>query len=132
MIKLDKTVKKETLYITAWVVILSALMQSVFLIISAWNYKVLLGNLLSAIASIGNFILLGITVQKCLQKSPEDAKKLIKASQKWRLLMLLVVALLGALVPIFNVWATVIPLLFPRIAFMVRPFLGKKGGEKVD
>ena len=132
MIKLDKAVKKETIYVTAWVVILSVLMQSIFLILSAWDYTVLLGNLLSAIASVGNFILLGITVQKCLKDSPEDARRRIKASQRWRLIMLLVVALIGALVPIFNTWATVVPLLFPRIAFLIRPFIGKKGGDESD
>ena len=132
MIKLDKVVKQETIYIATWVAIFSALMQSVFLILKLWDYTVLLGNLLAAIASIGNFLLLGITVQKCLKKSPEDARTAIKASQRWRLLALLLIALVAVLVPVFNSWATLIPLLFPRIAITIRPFLKKNGGGKVD
>ena len=124
--KLQKAVKQETLYVTAWIVVLSALMEAVFLIIGKWNYKVLLGNLLSAGAGVFNFLLLGITVQKCVLKTPEQAKKAIKLSQAARLLMMVVVAVIGALVPCFNIWSTLIPLVFPRISFLFRPFFSKK------
>ncbi len=130
MIKLDPAVKKQTLYVTAWVIILSALMQSVFLIIKAWNYTVLLGNLLSATASVINFLLLGITIQKSITKSPEDAKKAIKASQALRMVFLVVVAVLGVALDCFNVWATVIPLVFPRISFYFYAIFQNKRGRK--
>lgn len=129
MIKLDSAVKKETIYVTVWVIILSALMESVFLILKAWDYKVLIGNALSAVATILNFLLLGVTVQKCLDKTPEDAKKAIKASQALRMVFLVIVAVIGATVPCFNIWATVIPLLFPRVAFVFHAIFNKpKGG----
>ena len=40
--KVDPVVMKETRYIAITVLILSALMQAVFLIIGQWNYTVLL------------------------------------------------------------------------------------------
>ncbi len=124
MQKIDPTVIKETKYITVWVLILSALMQAVFLVISKWDYTVLLGNILSAAAAILNFLLMGITVQKALGMEEKEAKSLVKTSQIYRNLMVLVFAVIG--VVFFNVWASVIPLLFARIAIMFRPMFDKK------
>ena len=62
--KVDGTVRKETIYIAAAVLILSMLMQAVFLIIKQWDYTVLLGNLLGGGVAVLNFFLMGLTVQK--------------------------------------------------------------------
>ena len=71
MKKLDKTILKEARFVGAWILIFSALMQSVFLIIGKWDYTVLLGNILSAVCGILNFLFLGITVQKALDSKDE-------------------------------------------------------------
>ncbi len=125
MKKLDPTVLKESLYILTATLILSLLMQSVFLLVGAWDYKVLLGNILGIVAAVGNFLLMGITVQSALEKEQKEAKSLMKLSQTLRLLLLFVVALVGYLVPIFSTVAVVIPFLFPRLAITVRPFIKK-------
>ena len=64
MKKIDKTVIKETKFVGAWVLIFSALMQSVFLIIKKWDYTVLLGNLLGGLAGLVSFFALGIAIIK--------------------------------------------------------------------
>ena len=46
MKKIDATVKKETLFIAAFTLIFSAVMELVFLLLDYWSYKVVLGNLL--------------------------------------------------------------------------------------
>ncbi len=125
----SKVVKKETLYIAATVFLLSVLMQSVFLIIQKWDYTVLLGNLIGGGAAVLNFFLMGLTVQKAVEKEAKEAKNQMKLSQKLRLLMLLGVAIIGVVVPWFNMWATIIPMLFPRIAVSFRPLLDKKRAE---
>ena len=125
MKKIDPTVKKETVYIAVFVVIFSALMQSVFLMIGKWSLEVLLGNLLGAFAATVNFLLMGLTVQSSLDKEEKDAKNLIRLSQTGRLFMLFGVALIGYLIPVFNIVATVLPFLFPRIAVMLRPLADK-------
>ena len=61
------------------------LMQSVFLVAGIWDYKVLSGNILGYIAVVGNFFLMGLTVQKALTKDEKEAKQLIKLSQILRL-----------------------------------------------
>ncbi|MBR3837003.1 MAG: hypothetical protein IKJ74_02545 [Clostridia bacterium] len=126
MKKIDPVVLKETKYISIWVLILSALMQSVFLIIGKWDHTVLLGNLLSGSAAILNFLLMGIGIANALEKDAEDAKKAMKLSQSYRFLFLAAVVALGATLPFFNLWTVLIPLLFPRVAIAFRPFLEKK------
>ena len=127
MKKIDPIVIKETIYIFAFTVIFSMLMEAVFLIVKAWDYTVLLGNLLGVIAATLNFFLMGITVQNAVVKEEKDAKNLMKLSQTGRLFMMFLFALVGYLVPVFNAIAVVIPFLFPRIAIMLRPFFTKKG-----
>lgn len=126
MKKIDATVKKETLYIFAFSFILSVLMQAIYLVLSKWDYTVLLGNLIGLFASTGNFLLMGITVQNALGKEQKDAKNLMKLSQMLRMLMLFIVAVVAYLVPCFNLVATVISFVFPRIAVMLRSILIKK------
>lgn len=126
MKKIDATVIKESKYIALWVLLLSLLMQAVFLVIGKWNYTVLLGNLLSGAAGIFNFLLMGITVQKALLKGEEEAKSYIKVSQLYRLLLLAVVVAIGMAVPCFNRLSVVIAVFFPRIAIAIRPLLDKK------
>ena len=66
MKKTDPTVKKETIYIAVWTVILSVFIHSVFLILKRWDLTVLYGNLLGIFLAVLNFFLLGRTVQSAL------------------------------------------------------------------
>ena len=126
MKRIDETVIKETKYIAAWVFLFSVLMQAVFLIIGKWNYTVLLGNLLSAAATVMNFFLLGITVQSALGKEEKEIKTAMKVSQIYRFLFLLVVLIIGVVLPCFSIWTVIIPLFFPRIAIAFRPLFDKQ------
>lgn len=126
MKRLDPVIKRETLYIGAWVLILSAIMQAVFLIIGKWDYTVLLGNLLTGSASVLNFFLMALTVQRAVDKEEKEARGTMKASQALRNLMMFVVVVLGVLLPCFNIWASIIPVFFPRISMLFRAMLNKK------
>ncbi len=129
MLKIDSTVLKETKYIAAVVIILSAVMQAVFLILGKWDYTVLTGNLLGGIAAIGNFLLMGISIQKSLGMSQEDAARRMKLSQRLRLLMLLVIAVIGVALKCFNTVAVLAALFFPRIGVAFRPILDRRGNK---
>ena len=100
-------------------------MQGGFLIARFWNYTVISGNILGYVAAVGNFLLLGLTVQKAIGKEEKEIKRLVAFSQYGRLLILLLVALIANFVSIFNLVATVIPFIFPRIAVMIRPYVKK-------
>lgn len=130
MKRVDKVVLQETLFVGAWTLILSLVMQAIFLIIS-WDYTVLFGNLLGALAGIFNFFLLGLTIQRATKSGDvKYAKTLMKLSQAGRMILLLVVGVLGAVLSCFNIWAVLISLFFPRIAFLVRPLFYTREQKK--
>lgn len=116
----DPVVLKETRFIAVVVLILSALMQAVFLIIGKWDYTVLLGNLWGAALAVANFFLMGLTVQKAIGLAEADAKKKLQSSQQLRLIMMLVVCVIGAVAPCFHTIAVLIPQFFPRIGVSIR------------
>ena len=126
MSKIDATILKETKYIAVFVFLLSAIFQAVFLIISKWDLNVFFGNLLSASASVLNFFLMGLTVQKAVLKDEKGAKATMKLSQTYRTLFFAVVLIIGLSVPCFNKIAVIIPLFFPRLAITARSFFDKK------
>ena len=129
MKKVDATVQRETLYILSWVLVLSVLLQAVFLVLRQWDITVLLGNALSGAAAVLNFFFMGLTVQKALEKDDKDAKTAMKLSQTYRMLFLVVVAAVGA--TFLNLWAAVIPLFFPRVAIAFRPLFDRKSNENI-
>ena len=123
--KVNKTVINETKYIAFLVVIFSVLMQAVFLIIGKWNYTVLLGNFWGSAVAIGNFFVMGLFVQKAVTQDEKEARQTVRASQSLRMAGIFVLAVIGILVPFLNSIAVVIPLVFPRIAIMLRPLMNK-------
>ena len=126
---MDPAVKKETGYIVVWVVLLSLVMEGVFLIIGQWDLSVLFGNLGGAVIVIGNFFLLALVVSKAVaQGQPDKAAARVKASAGLRLIGM--GALCALLIGVFktNVFATLIPLLFPRIGLFFRPMIDRKRG----
>ena len=134
MPKLDPAVKKETGYIAVWAVLLSVVMEAVFLILRQWDGSVLLGNLGGAAAAVGSFFLLAVTVSKAVSSGkPEEAAKRVKASAGLRLIGMggICALMIGAFHT--NVYATVIPLLFPRVGLLFRPMIDRKrGGNAPD
>lgn len=129
MKKIDRTVLTETGYIALSVLILSALMQAVFLAVGAWDGAVLLGNLLGGAAAITNFFLMGLTVQAATAKDEKNAKAAMRLSQSLRTVFLFTAAALSVLLPCFDTIASLLPLFFPRIAISFRPLVGRKKAE---
>lgn len=126
MAKVDATVRRETGYVALWVLLFSALLQAAFLLIGQWTPPVLWGNLLSGTAAVGNFFLMGLTVQKALTQDEKQAANTMRLSQTGRLFLLFLIAMIGVLLPrAFSLWTVLIPLLFPRIAIALRPLFNK-------
>jgi len=69
---------------------------------------------------------MGITVQSAVMKDEKEASMAMKASQSMRSIMLLIVAVLGIVIPVFNAVAVIIPLFFPRIAIAFVPLRDRK------
>lgn len=126
----NPTVVSETKYIAFVTVILSILLQSIFLIIGMWNYKVLLGNIYSGFFMILNFYLMGMSVAKAVDKDEKEARNVMKTSMSLRSLMLFVAVAVGVLIPVFDIFSVLIPLFFVRIAVFLRPLKKKDITEK--
>ena len=124
MSRIDPTVKKETGYIAGWVLLLSAVMELVFLLTGHMDYTVPLGNLLGGVAAILNFFLMGWTIQRAVGLDEKAA-----AAKLLRMLMLIVICCLGIALNCFQTVAVIVPLFFPRIGVAFRPLFDKKNGQ---
>ena len=118
--KIDPTVRRETGYVAIWLAVAILPVQAVFLLLRRWDYSVLLGSVLGSLTAAGNFLLVGLMVQKAVTQTEKQAKNTVRLSQGGRLLLQGVILVLAAVLPCFNIWATAIPLLVPRIAVSVR------------
>ena len=118
--KIDPTVRRETGYVAIWLAVAILPVQTVFLLLRRWDYSVLLGSVLGSLTAAGNFLLVGLMVQKAVTQTEKQAKNTVRLSQGGRLLLQGVILVLAAVLPCFNIWATAIPLLVPRIAVSVR------------
>ena len=123
MTKPNATVKKETSYIAFFCIVLSAIMQAVFILLGRWDYRVILGNLLSLAVAVLNFLVMGIAVQKAVVMEPEDAKKLMRSSQNKRKICIFASLAAGVVMPWCNTVAVLVPVFFPRIAVAFRPLI---------
>lgn len=114
--KIDPVIRRDTKYIAAVVIILTVLMEAVFLVIGKWDVTVLFGGLLGAFAAMLNFILMALGVQKSLSRDAAEAKGAMKVSHSMRMLMLVVICAVAALLPgVFNLVSVLVPLVFPSV-----------------
>ena len=133
--KIDGTVKKETAYVAAAEAILIAVMLAVYLIISKFTLNVLFAALISGAVAVLNFFVMGLTVQKAVTVDDDsDRRKLIRASQLVRLLVMGVIVIICAVFPKLDIFALFIPLFFPRLFAQARGIYGavkdgKNGGR---
>ena len=118
--RIDPVVKKETEYVAIWVMAGCILMLGVCLVLHWWSLPVLLGCVLGGATAIGNFLLMGLTVVQALEKDKKDASQAIKLSQSGRMLMQGLALVIAGVLPIFNLWAAIVPLIIPTVAVRVR------------
>ena len=130
MKKINRTVLRETVYVAAGTVILSIVLNAVYLIIGKWNLTVLLGNILGAIIAVLNFFLMALTVQSSIGKDEKAIKTRVQFSLLFRLLFMFGVAVIAHFLPkVFDLIPLLITYFFPRIVIMCRGFIKLPGDE---
>ena len=132
MAKLDPVVRNETAYAATWVAALSLVMEAAFLVLKRWSGAVLAGNLIGAGAAVGNYLLLGITVAKAAGGPPEKVAMKVRSSMTARMLGQAVICAIAVGILKTNVYATILPLLFPRIGIAFRPMIDRKRGKTAE
>ena len=132
---MDPAVRKETGYIAVWVILLSLVMEAVFLLLRKWDLSVLFGNLGGAAVAIGNFFLMALIATRAMNRAvengkPEEAAARVKATAMVRLLGSVLLCVLFIAVFKTNVYTTLIPMLFPRIGIMFWPKFSQNRGTE--
>lgn len=136
---LSPELKKQFNTISRVVLILGAAELGVFLVLSLVFdisfLRALLADILGCAAAILNFYLLARSVEKSLEKGSKGAQAHMGLSYMGRLALVAAMVIIAIKLPsIFNLWAAVIPLLFPRIAIMLTNLKSKsdvKGDENL-
>lgn len=128
--KIDNTVKKETLYIVLGETIFCILMLAVYLICGKFSLNVLIAALVGGSVSAMNFFLMGLTLQKAVKIEDEGNRvRLIRTSQMLRLLLIAVIIIVCAAFPKLDIIALFIPLFFPRIIVFIRGIYSGKNNK---
>ena len=150
--KVQQTIKTETIKIAAGSFVLTALMVTVFAIAGKIDATVFGGAIIGWFAAVLDFFLLGLTVQKAARiqaehpikvqpenesgsddetenkqfSDPETAariKRTIRLSYYGRRLMLLAVAATG-LTKYISLLAVIVPMLFPKLVIQLKNLIG--------
>ncbi len=129
IMKIEPVVKRETLYILISSLLLGGIMNLVFFFLKEWSFSVLLGTVLGIFASVLNFFLMALTVQKAVKKDEKEMRDFVKLSQTLRNFMLVAFAAIGVFISVFNTWAMLISLFFPRIAVFMHPLFNSKEND---
>lgn len=127
--KIQKAVLLETKHVALGVLAGDVLMCGVFALLKRFDYSVPLGALLGTVCAVGNFFLLGLSIQHGMDKG-EGMKAFMKTSFTLRMLMHVAVIVLAALLPCFQLAAAIVPLLLPRVVILVMQLLGMYKPEK--
>lgn len=105
----------------------------VFFLLGFWKTDVLYGSLLGYGVSVLNFYLMGISVQKAMDKEPKQAQAYMQSTYNGRFGIETIACVIAFIVPIFNGIAAVIPLIFTRISILIiqsREKSRKKSGKE--
>lgn len=91
-----------------------------------FDYRVVLGGVIGAAVAVGNFFIMGITVQKIAsgEQSDEQSYKNMKISYRYRSMAQLLWIILAMILPFVNAAAGIIPLFFPSLSIKLINILG--------
>lgn len=124
--------KNESVYKTARTVsvivfALGVLEFIIFSLAAGFGYEILLGVLYGCTFAAANFFFLAYCVQKSTGKGAR-AQGYMGVTYSARMLFTAAMVIFAAKSSYLNIWAAIIPLVFPRIAVFLYTFL--KRGEK--
>ena len=121
---LQPATRREIKRISTGVLLGSALMVAVFAVLDRFSWPVLWGALLGDAVAIGNFVFLGISVQKAAAGDEIKARLVMRTSYTMRMLVAIAALAVGMAVDTFHWLAVIIPLLLPRITILVLQLTG--------
>jgi len=128
-----KIVWQETGIVAAGVLLCTALMVGIFALLGKFDISVLLGGIVGALLSVGNFFFMAVGTSLAADKAENQdvnaGKLLVRNSYIIRLLVLAVLLFACAKSGVFNLFALVLPLIFVRPTLTIAEFFRKTGGK---
>lgn len=128
-----KLVLVETGIVAIGQIVCTGLMFGAFALLHSFDTTVLLGGIIGALVSIGNFFVMAmsamIAADKAINQDVKGGKATVKSSMAGRLLAMAIILVVCAKSGYFNTLALVIPLVFTRPILTVSEFF-RKSGEK--
>ena len=126
-----KIVYQETGIVAIGVLICTAVMIGAFALLGKFDTSVLLGGIVGAILSIGNFFFMAVGTSLAADRAEKQDVKggqvLIRNSYMLRLAVLFILLFACAKSGLFNLFALVLPLIFVRPSLTIAEFFRKKG-----
>lgn len=124
--KLDAAVKTETKTIALYNFLLTVLENLIFLVLGYWDITVLAGSAYGWAISCLCFLLIGISVQKAMQKDPKRAQAYMQTTYMGRMIFSAIAIVIAMKIPFFNWISAILPFVFTRISISLIGFI-KKG-----
>lgn len=121
-----RVIYRETLFVLTGSLVLSLVMELVFLLLGRWRPAVLYGNLLTVFATTLNYYLMCRALLRAVAAGGDEnnVRARMKASAAGRMLLLGLIVAGGCYASVrwntVDLWATLIPLLFVRLTLFVR------------
>lgn len=124
-----KIALRETLYILVGVAVLTAVMFGVYALLGRFGLPVLLGGIVGAVLSVGNFFFMAVSAtlaaDKAEKQDVDGGKNLMRASYPFRLLVVGGLLVLCGFSGYFDLIALVLPLAFVRPVITLSAFFRK-------
>lgn len=129
-LNLQPATRREIKRISTGVLLGSLLMVAVFLAIGRFQWPVVWGALLGDAVAIGNFVFLGVSVQKAAAAEGVRGRQIMQFTYSLRMLIVVAALALSMAVKVFYWPAVLIPLLLPRITILVMQITGAYKPDK--
>ena len=123
------SVYKDAAEVSIIIFLLGVLELLAFFIVKAPKVEYLIGAVYGCAFSSLNFFYLAYCVKKSVEKSEKAAKAYMSGTYSSRVFLTAVMIFIAAKIDVINIWAAVIPLVFPRIAIFVLTIIRKRGGK---
>ena len=126
-----KIVLLQTARIAIGEAVCVGLMLGIYALLQKLTLPVVLGGLVGAIISAGNFFFMAViatlAADKAQQQDVAGGQKLMKSAYPIRILVLAAILILCAKSGVFDILTLLLPLLFVRPILMIQEFFTKKG-----
>jgi len=98
-----------------------------FFMFAEFKIEYIYGCLYGCLFASLNFFYLAYSVKKSVEKSEKAAKAYMSGTYSSRIFLTAVMIFVAAKLEVINIWAAVIPLIFPRVAIFVLSVIRKRG-----